>query len=475
MNSREESSTNSTRGEGAARRLASVSRQGATASASDKQPALSDRVSTVERLFPEMMMEAVVDEANMERAWQKVRSNRGAPGPDGIILDKFIAWFRPRWSLIRRQLLDGTYRPSPVRRVSIDKPDGGTRQLGIPNVLDRVIQQAILQILTPMFDPHFSDSSHGFRPNRSAHGAMKQVQRSIKSGGKYVVDMDLSKFFDRVNHDVLMNRIARRVSDSLLLKLIGRYLRAGVIVDGELQPSTEGTPQGGPLSPLLANILLDDLDKELENRGLPFVRYADDFVIFMKSERAARRVFSSVQRYLTEHLRLVVNATKSKVVPRQELEFLGFRVLGRYFRIRISDKSLQRFKRRLRELTGRSWGVSMERRLSELRSYLRGWAGYFCLAMELKLFDRLDQWIRRRLRMCFWKRWRHARSRSRELMRLGVPRRQAIRHAKSRKSYWHMAKTIASGVGFTNAFLAELGLLSLKHLWNELAPLRRTA
>ena len=475
MNSREESSTNSTRGEGAARRSASVSRQGVTASASDKQPALNDRDVTVERLFPEMMMEAVVNESNMERAWQKVRSNRGAPGPDGITLDEFIAWFRPRWDLIRRQLLDGTYRPSPVRRVSIDKPDGGTRQLGIPNVLDRVIQQAILQILTPVFDPHFSDSSHGFRPNRSAHGAMQQVQRTIKRGGKFVVDMDLSKFFDRVNHDVLMSRIARRVSDRLLLKLIGRYLRAGVIVDGELQPSTEGTPQGGPLSPLLANILLDDLDKELEQRGLPFVRYADDFVIFTKSERAAHRVFQSVQRYLTERLRLVVNETKSKVVPWQELEFLGFRVHGRYLRIRLTDKSLQRFKRRIRELTGRSWGVSMERRLSELRSYLRGWAGYFCLAMELKLFDRLDQWIRRRIRMCFWKRWRHARTRSRELMRLGVSRRQAIRHAKSRKSYWHMAKTIASGVGFTNALLAELGLLSLKHLWNELAPLRRTA
>jgi RNA-directed DNA polymerase len=298
---------------------------------------------------------------------------------------------------------------------------------------------------------------------------MQQVQRTIKRGGKFVVDMDLSKFFDKVNHDVLMHRIARRVPDKLLLKLIGRYLRAGVIVDGELQPSTEGTPQGGPLSPLLANILLDDLDKKLEQRGLPFVRYADDFVIFTKSERAARRVFQSVQRFLTERLRLVVNEAKSKVVPWQELEFLGFCVRGRYFRIRLTDKSLQRFKRRIRELTGRSWGVSMERRLSELRSYLRGWAGYFCLAMELTLFDRLDQWIRRRIRMCFWKRWRHARTRSRELMRLGVPRRQAIRHAKSRKSYWHMAKTIASGVGFTNAMLAKQGLLSLKHLWNELA------
>lgn len=475
MNRREESSTNSPRGGRSARQTNPVPRPGMTGTASDKQPALTDRVHSVVSLFPEMMLEAVVAEANMERAWRKVRSNRGAPGSDGISIDDFIVWFRPRWPRIRRQLLDGTYRPSPVRRVSIDKPDGGTRQLGIPNVLDRVIQQAILQILTPVFDPQFSESSHGFRPNRSAHGAMQQVQRSIKRGGIYVVDMDLSKFFDRVNHDILMHRIANRVPDKLLLKLIGRYLRAGVIVEGELQPSTEGTPQGGPLSPLLANILLDALDKQLEERGLPFVRYADDFVIFTKSERAARRVFQSLQRYLTECLRLVVNEAKSKVVPWRELEFLGFRVHGRYLRIRLTDKSLQRFKHRIRELTGRSRGISMERRLSELRSFVRGWAGYFSLAMELNLFDKLDQWIRRRIRMCYWKRWRHARTRSRELMRLGVPRRQAIRHGKSRKGYWRMAKTIASGVGLTNARLAEQGLLSLKSLWNELASIRRTA
>lgn len=466
MKYREEPSIDSTRG-GWSAQTDSLPRPGSTASASEEQPAL--------RLFPEMMMEAVVDEASMERAWKQVRSNRGAPGPDGITVAEFPDWFRPRWHTIRQQLLDGSYRPAPVRRVSIDKPDGGTRQLGIPNVLDRVIQQAILQTLTPVFDPSFSDSSHGFRPNRSAHGAAQQVQRIIKQGGRFVVDADLSKFFDRVNHDVLMNRVARKVPDKLLLKLIGSFLRAGVIVDGELQPTTEGTPQGGPLSPLLANILLDDLDQELARRGLPFVRYADDFVIFTKSVRAAQRVFTSVQRYLTEHLRLVVNETKSHVVPWAELEFLGFAFRGRYVRIRMTDKSLQRFKRRIRELTGRSWGVSLERRLSELRSYLRGWAGYYSLAMELKLFDRLDQWIRRRLRMGFWKRWRYPRTRSRELMRLGVPRRQAIRHGKSRKGYWHMAKTIASGVGLTNAWLQQQGLLSLKTLWNELAPLRRTA
>ena len=255
MKSREESSTDSTRGS-----KDSLSRSGRTVSASAEQPALS--------LFPERMMEAVVAKANMELAWKRVRANRGAPGPDGITLAEFLKWLTLRWPTFRQQLLDGTYRPEPVRRVTIDKPDGGKRQLGIPNVLDRLIQQAVLQVLTPVFDPGFSESSHGFRPKRSAHGAAKQVQRTIRRGNRFVVDMDLSKCFDRVQHDVLMSRIRRKVSDKWLLKLIGRYLRAGVMVAGVLQSSTEGTPQGGPLSPLLANILLDDLDKELERRGL---------------------------------------------------------------------------------------------------------------------------------------------------------------------------------------------------------------
>ena len=471
MKDREEPSNDSTRGEWSARQTDSVSRPGRTGSASFEQPAL-DRHSAVSVSFPEMLMEAVVSRSNMERAWKQVRSNRGAPGPDGIPVDEFIEWARPQWESIVQQLLDGTYRPGPVRRVTIDKPDGGTRQLGIPNVLDRLIQQAIQQVLTPLFDPKFSESSHGFRPQRPAHGAAKQVQQTIRKGYRFIVDMDLSKFFDRVQHDVLMSRIARKVTDKRVLGLIGKYLRAGVVVEGVLHATTEGTPQGGPLSPLLANILLDDLDKELEHRGLPFVRYADDFVIFTKSLRSAQRVFHSVSRYLTDHLRLVVNQEKSRVVSSNGVEFLGFVFKGRRATINVSSKNVSKFKRRIKELTGRSWGVSMERRLSELRSYLRGWAGYFGLAAQLKLFDKLDQWIRRRIRMCYWKRWRYPRTRSRELMRLGVSRRQAIRHGKSRKGYWHMAKTIASGVGMTNKWLQEQGLVSLKSLWATLAPLR---
>ncbi len=469
MKNKEEPSINSPRGNHSSTEetAGSLSRTGSTVAAPVEQPALS--------LFPESLMEAVVDSANMEAAWKNVKANRGAPGPDGITIAEFPDWFRPRWSEIQQQLLDGTYRPGPVRRKTIDKPDGGQRLLGIPNVMDRLIQQAIVQVLTPIFDPHFSESSFGFRPQRSAHGAAKQVQRTIRRGYRYAVDMDLSKFFDRVQHDVLMARVARRVDDKILLRLIGRYLRAGVMVEGVLQPTDVGTPQGGPASPLLANILLDDLDKELERRGLHFVRYADDFAIFAKSQRSAERIMASVTRFLTDKLRLVVNQAKSRVVASKEFEFLGFAFRKSRATINVSAKSIQRFKHRIREITGRSRGISMDHRLSLLRSYVRGWMGYYGLAAQLKLFDRLDQWLRRRIRMCYWKQWRRPRKRRRELIRLGVPIRQAIRHARSRKSYWHMSKTIASGVGLTNAWLAEQGLLSMKTLWSELAPLRRTA
>ena len=445
----------------------SLSRPGRTVAARAEQPALS--------MFPMSLMEAVVDEANIETAWKNVKANRGAPGPDGITIAKFPDWFRPRWPTIRQQLLDGTYRPDPVRRKAIDKPDGGQRLLGIPNVIERLIQQAIVQVLTPIFDPHFSESSFGFRPKRSAHGAAKQVRRILRRGHRFAADVDLSKFFDRVGHDVLMASVARRVDDKLLLRLIGRYLRAGVMVEGVLQPTDVGAPQGGPLSPILSNILLDDLDKELERRGLPFVRYADDFAIFAKSRRAAERIMASVSRYLTDELRLVVNHQKSRVVTSEEFEYLGFAFVKSRSTINVAAKSIRKFKHRVRELTGRSWGVSMERRLSELRSYVRGWMGYFGLASQLKLFDKLDQWIRRRIRMCYWKQWRRPKRRRAMLIRLGVPRRQAIRHARSRKGYWHMSKTIASGVGLTNAWLAEQGLLRMKTLWAELAPLRGTA
>jgi RNA-directed DNA polymerase len=336
-----------------------------------------------------------------------------------------------------------------------------------------VIQQAVLQVLTPLFDPDFSESSFGFRPKRSAHGAVKQVRRFIASGYKVAVDMDLEKFFDKVHHDVLMARVARKVHDRRVLALIGRYLRAGVMVEGAHQPVTEGTPQGGPLSPLLANVLLDDLDKELERRGHRFSRYADDFLILVRSKTAARRVKSSVTRWLRRHLRLVVNGSKSKVAAVQHCVFLGFTFYGRT--IRLPPPVVNRFKRRVRELTGRSRGISWERRLDELNRYLRGWVNYYGLCDTKRLWNPLDEWLRRRLRMCLWKQWRLPRTKVRNLIALGTDRRTAIQTGSSRKGYWRLSKTLATHTGLTNAWFDAQGLIRLRYRWGELAPLRRTA
>jgi RNA-directed DNA polymerase len=476
MKNKEEPSANSSRGnpwvqvdlyfpdDQSTETTGSLSRPGLTAEARAEKPALREDT--------ESLMEQIVDDAIIERAWRNVKRNRGAPGPDGETIGEFFEQFRSRWPSIRQQLLDGSYEPSPVRRKVADKPDGGERLLGIPNVQDRLIQAAIVLILTPIFDPHFSESSFGFRPKRSAHGAAKQVSKTIRRGYRYVCDVDLSKFFDRVQHDVLMSRVGRRVRDKRLLQLIGRFLRAGLLVEGVLQPTEVGSPQGGPLSPLLSNILLDDLDKELERRGLPFVRYADDFAIFAKSTRSADRIMASITRYLTQTLRLVVNREKSQVRVIDEFEYLGFIFVGIRATINVSGKSLKKFKDRIRKITGRSRGISMDRRLSELRSYVRGWMGYFGVASQLKLFAQLDGWIRRKIRCCYWKQWRRPKTRRRKLIQLGVPRRQAIRHARSRKGPWHLSKTIATGVGLNNAYLAKQGVLSLKTLWAERAHLR---
>ena len=430
---------------------------------------------TALNLDPENLMEQIVDTENMERAWKNVKANRGAPGPDGVTLDKFSQTFRDQWPTVRRQLLDGTYEPSPARRKSIPKPDGSERHLGIPNVQDRLIQQAILQVLTPIFDPEFSDSSFGFRPNRSAQGAAKQVQAHIRAGFRHCVDMDLSKFFDRVQHDVLLAKVARKVRDKRLLRLIGRYLRAGVMDGRNLQPSTEGTMQGGPLSPLLANILLDDFDKELEKRGLRFVRYADDFLVFTKTNEAARRVYRSVGRYLTRKLKLVVNRQKSRIRTTKGVEFLGYLFDGFGGHIRISPKNIKKFKTRAREITRRKRGISTTKRYQELRQYLQGWMGYFSIVPLRSIFTRLDKWIRRRLRSCYWKQWRNPRTRIANLLKRGVPRRESITHGNSRKGPWVMAKTEAMHIAIPNAYLKREGLVSLEELWNKFAPRWRTA
>lgn len=342
--------------------------------------------------------------------------------------------------------------------------------LGIPTVLDRFIQQAILQVLTPIFDPDFSKSSFGFRPKRCAHGAIKQVKRFLTEGYRIAVDLDLEKFFDNVHQDILMERVSRKVSDPRLLQLIGRYLRAGVSVDGAIQATDKGTPQGGPLSPLLANILLDDLDKELEERGHRFARYADDLLILVKSQRAGERVKASIMRYLQRRLKLPVNERKSRVASTNQCVFLGFTFRGT--KTRWSDEAFQHFKHRIRHLTGRSWGVSMAYRLKALSRYFRGRMNYFGISEYYRPLPVIDGWIRRRLRMCYWKQWRRTRTRIRNLLALGTSRRQAILTGLSRKGDWHLARTLATQTGMTNVWLKKQGLLSVRDLWIALAPLR---
>jgi RNA-directed DNA polymerase len=410
-----------------------------------------------------VLMEQVVAGENLRRAWRQVKANKGAPGIDGMAIEDFPAFAREHWSTIRAHLIDGTYRPQPVRRVMIPKPGGGERMLGIPTVTDRLIQQAIAQVLTPIFDPHFSESSFGFRPNRSAHGALKQVQADIKASYRVAVDLDLAKFFDNVPHDILVVRVARRVGDKRLLALIGRYLRAGVAVGESFQPSELGTPQGGPLSPLLANILLDDLDKELERRGHRFARYADDVLVLVKSPRAGQRVKASLTAYLGRRLKLPVNEPKSRVAPIDDCVFLGFTF--RKGKLRWSDAAFADFKHRVRKLTGRSWGVSMYFRLHKLAQYLRGWMGYFGISQYYRPVPELDEWLRRRVRMCYWKQWRLCRTKVRNLLVLGVSKRQAILTAISSKSYWHLSRTLATQVGMTNDWLTAHGLISIRALW----------
>jgi RNA-directed DNA polymerase len=423
----------------------------------------------------ENLMERIVELRNIERAWRKVKANGGAPGPDGVDLDEFFRTFRDRWPTVRQQLLEGTYEPSPARRKSIPKPDGSERFLGIPNVQERLIQQAILQVLTPIFDPAFSDWSFGFRPKRSAQQAVQQVQAYIRAGYRHCVDMDLSKFFDRVQHDGLLARVARKVRDKRLLRLIGRYLRAGVMVDADLQPSTEGTMQGGPLSPLLANILLDDFDKELERRGHRFVRYADDFLVFTKTSEAARRVYGSVGRYLTRKLKLVVNRQKSRVCSTDGVEFLGFVFVGYGGQIRVSPKNLRKFKDRVREITRRNRGVSMTHRYQELRRYFQGWVGYFHVVPIKSFFSELDKWVRRRTRSCYWKQWRRPRTRIANLKKLGVGKHEAVTHGVSSKGPWVMSASQAVHQALSVDYLSERGLASLLEIWTKFAAKKRTA
>ena len=409
------------------------------------------------------LLEEVFSWSNLTSAWKQVRANKGAPGIDGVAIEEFPDRTRDHWKEILQSLLDGIYHPNPVKRVEIPKASGGTRPLGIPTVLDRLIQQAIAQVLNPILDPGFSESSFGFRPGRSAHDAVYKVRDYIRQGFRQAVDMDLAKFFDTVDHDVLMQRVARKVKDKRVLALIGKYLRAGAMVNGRLQESRMGVPQGGPLSPLLANILLDNLDRELERRGLRFARYADDFVILIRSPRAGERVKASIRRYLEKGLKLTVNEQKSSVAPTDQITFLGFAFTKG--KVVWSDKAFIKFKDRLRELTGRSWFVSMEYRYKKLAEYLRGWVGYFGISEYYRPIPEIDHWLRRRMRMCYWKQWRYCRTKVSNLLRLGTYLKTAIGVALSRKGLWRLSRTLATQAGMTNKWLAKQGLLSVKDLW----------
>ena len=350
--------------------------------------------------FSDDLFERVLQRDNLSAAWKRVRANQGAAGIDGMTIDDFPAWARNgHWARVTTELATGRYKPSPVRRVEIDKPDGGTRQLGIPTVCDRVIQQAIAQVLTPIVDPDFSNNSFGFRPHRNGQQAVKQVRDIIKEGRRFAVDVDLAKFFDRVNHDLLMTRLGDKVKDKRLLRLIKQYLRAGFVDNQLYGESREGVPQGGPLSPLLANIMLDPMDKELEKRGHRFARYADDFTIVVKSQRAGECVLRSISQYLQSRLKLAVNTTKSRVVKTSACQFLGFTFKAG--RIQWHAKTLLKFKQRVRLLTSRNWGVSMQYQLFKTSQFIRGWINYFGIANCYQLCVDLDHWIRRRVRMAY--------------------------------------------------------------------------
>ncbi|MEC0170410.1 group II intron reverse transcriptase/maturase [Paenibacillus graminis] len=413
------------------------------------------------------LLERMLEGDNLRLAYKRVVQNGGAPGVDNVTVANLQAYLKTHWESVKAELLTGTYRPAPVKRVEIPKPGGGVRLLGIPTVMDRFLQQALLQVMNPIFDAQFSWYSYGFRPGKSAHDAVKQAQRYIQSGLRWVVDLDLEKFFDRVNHDMLMARVARKVTDKRGLTLIRAYLNAGVMVDGKLEQSQEGTPQGGPLSPLLANILLDDLDKELTGRGLCFVRYADDCNIFVGSKRAGERVMESVSRFVEGKLKLKVNREKSAVARPWHRKFLGFSFLSqKQAGIRIAPKSLEACKERIRQLTSRTWSISMEERIKQLNRYLMGWLGYFRLASAKTQLQKLDQWIRRRLRMCLWKQWKRVRTRIRELRALGVPEWACFTMANSRRGAWEMSRNTNNAL--PTSYWEAKGLKSLLSRYLEL-------
>jgi len=407
-------------------------------------------------------MEAVVERENLKEALARVKRNKGAAGLDGMSVEDLPIYLKEHWPTIRTHLLEGTYKPQPVRRVEIPKASGGLRPLGIPTVLDRLIQQAVLQVLQADWDGTLSETSFGFRPGRSAHQAVEQAQAYIASGHGFVVDIDLEKFFDRVNHDILMGLVAKRVADKRLLKLVRGFLTAGVMEGGLVSPTEEGTPQGGPLSPLLSNLMLDVLDKELEKRGHRFVRYADDCNVYVRSQKAGERVMAGIEKFLAKRLKLKVNKAKSAVAKPSVRKFLGFSFTGgKEPRRRIAPQAIARFKARVRDLTRRTAGQSLVQIAKELSTYLVGWRGYFGFCQTPSVLRALDEWTRRRLRAIAWKQWKRGRTRYRELRRRGVGRDLAAQTAGSPHGPWRLAASPALNMALSKLFFRSLGLASV--------------
>ncbi|MGB3399239.1 MAG: group II intron reverse transcriptase/maturase [Candidatus Deferrimicrobiaceae bacterium] len=411
----------------------------------------------------EGLLEEVLRRENLRKALKRVRSNGGAPGADGMTVEALSPYLKEHWTRIREELLGGTYVPQPIRGVEIPKPDGnGIRLLGIPTVLDRFIQQAILQVLTPVFDPHFSESSYGFRPGRGCHDAVVAARSHVEAGYRFVVDMDLEKFFDRVNHDVLMARVARRIGDKRFLRLIRRYLTAGVMIEGVAQAREEGTPQGGPLSPLLSNILLDDLDKELERRGHRFCRYADDCNVYVKSKAAGERVMESIARFLEKRLRLKINRAKSAVDRPWNRKFLGYTMTPHYRpKLKVAPSSVKRAKAQIKEIVRKGRGRSLPKVIGEITPFLRGWVAYFQLSQVKNVFEELDQWIRRKLRCILWRQWKKPRTRAGKMIRLGIERVRAFASANNGRGPWWNAGASHMNAAVPAKWLYQQGFMSL--------------
>jgi group II intron reverse transcriptase/maturase len=415
------------------------------------------------------LLEKVLSRENLNNAYKRVKANKGSHGIDGMRVDELLQYLKENGEILRQSLLNGVYKPKAVRRVEIPKPDGGIRLLGVPTVVDRVIQQAIAQILVPIYEKKFSNNSFGFRPLRSAQQAIKRCKSYIDMGYEWVVDIDLEKYFDTINHDKLIRIISNDIKDGRVISLIRKYLQSGVMINGVLVGTETGAPQGGPLSPLLSNIMLHELDIELTKRELHFVRYADDCNIYVKSEKSAKRVMESITGFIEKRLKLKVNKTKSTVDRPWKLKFLGFsfyRVKGRCG-IRVHEKPINKFKAKLKELTSRSNAMNMNYRFLKLKQAIAGWINYFSIADMKYLLMELDKWLRRRIRMCFWKQWKKIKTKHDNLIKLGVPNYKAWEYANTRKSYWRISNSPVLSKSLTNKHLKEIGLVSMTEIYSR--------